>query len=108
MGGAVFLEVLTGLPAWGGANGEGVSIVDRAIQDGAFVQTLLDSKAQWPPDEAKVVSDRAVELTCFDPSGRSTVVAVEQKAEFKAHLERAEAPLIAGESPAPAVLGNQT
>merc|ERR1712176_696260 len=94
--GAVFLEVLTGLPAWGGANGEGVSIVDRAIQDGVFVQTLLDSKAQWPPDEAKVVSDRAVELTCFDPSRRSTVVALEQKAEFKAHLERAEAPLIAG------------
>lgn len=87
--GVVLLEVLTGLPAWDGAK-EIVSLSERAIVDGQFQAQLLDASAGWPPEEASAVSSQAESMTNFDPSRRRTVVALEQDAGYRAHLDRSE------------------
>lgn len=101
--GVVLLEILTGLPAWGGANGEGVSLVDSVVIDGVFQDSLEDSAAQWPREEGCAVAEQAVALTLFDPSRRTTAVAVEQDARYLAHVGRAELQLAAGDAGWPAV-----
>lgn len=87
--GVVFLEVLTALPAWENSEG-GVVLTDRAVEDGVFVERLLDRSAQWPAMEVSAVSTQAVALTLFDPGQRKTVIAVERDAAYVAHLERVQ------------------
>jgi len=100
--GVVFLEALTGLPAWGpdeeGEAEEGsvedcLSLMDRVVTDGAFQKRRLEAAACWPEEEAKVVADQAVALTLFDPGQRRGVAALERDEGYIAHLERADTAL---------------
>lgn len=103
--GVVFLEVLSGLPAWDASEDGGMALTDRAVEDGVFVEGRLDRTAEWPAPDAKVVSEQAVALTLFDPGRRRTPVLVEQDASYVSHLARAEQADAARRSPCAAVVG---
>jgi len=88
--GVVFLEILTGLPAWD-VDENGAVLTDRAVENGVLVESLLDPSAQWPSAEAAACAKQAIGLTLFDPSQRKTLAAVEQDNDYVQHLERAAA-----------------
>lgn len=89
--GVVFLEILTALPAW--ESTEGCVLTDRAVEDGLFLESLVDRSAQWPGTEIPTVSSQAVVLTLFDPNSRKTATAVERDPAYISHLERASGAL---------------
>merc|ERR1719253_634899 len=88
--GVVFLEILTGLPAWD-TDENGAVLTDRSIVDGKFVESLLDPSAKWPTVEMTACAEQAVGLVAFDPNARRTLAAVEQDQSYIDHLERATA-----------------
>lgn len=86
--GVVFLEILTGLPAWD-MDENGAVLTDRAVIDGSFVDNCIDPKASWPLDESAACAKQATALTLFDPSSRKTLAALEQDPAYVLQLERA-------------------
>jgi serine/threonine protein kinase len=88
--GVVFLEILTGLPAWD-VDENGAVLTDRAVVNATLVERLLDPHAQWPPAESAACGQQAIALTLFDPSQRKTLAAMEQDPNWVQHLERATA-----------------
>lgn len=86
--GVVLLEALTGLPAWD-FDENGTVLTDRAVENGIFVQSLVDTAGQWPAAESEACGVQAVALTLFDPSQRKTLAAMEQDPSYVQHLERA-------------------
>merc|ERR1719263_84764 len=85
--GVIFLEILTGLPAWD-ADENGAILTERAVTDGSFLESLLDQAGSWPREEVAACSAQAVQLTLFDPSQRRTIAVLEQDASYLQHLER--------------------
>jgi serine/threonine protein kinase len=86
--GVVFLEILTGLPAWD-SDENGAILTERAVKDGTFQESLIDKNGSWPASEIAACVAQAIPLTLFDPSQRRTVAAVEQEPDYVQHLERA-------------------
>jgi len=87
--GVVFLELLTGLPAWD-TDENGAVLTDRAVDaDGKILDSLIDVKAQWPAAEKDACGLQATGLTLFDPKARKPLAAVEQDPSYVEHLKRA-------------------
>eukprot|EP00927_Polykrikos_kofoidii_P074124 TRINITY_DN70093_c0_g1_i1.p1 TRINITY_DN70093_c0_g1~~TRINITY_DN70093_c0_g1_i1.p1 ORF type:complete len:406 (+),score=69.20 TRINITY_DN70093_c0_g1_i1:75-1292(+) len=86
--GVVVLEVLTAMHAWDGAGG--MALTDTVCESGEFDDTYLDGRANWPNEEAKILSNFANSMTLFDPARRLTCGKLEEEPLFIDHIQRAE------------------